>query len=91
MTQLVTLDRLGCDVAASIGRSMDRFGVLLRVDLQLLVHLLVKLVSHAHIILEVSLGLRLRLLESHRHELFVGLRLRASISLVLLHGLKLTF
>ena len=91
MSQLVTLDRLGRDVAASVGRRVDRFGVLLCVELQLLVHLLVKLVSHAHIIFEVPLGLRLRLLKSHRHELFVGLRLRASISLVLLHGLKLTF
>ena len=87
MSQLVTLDRLGRDVAASVGRRVDRFGVLLRLELQLFVHLLVKLVSHAHIILEVPLGLRLRLLKSHRHELFVGLRFRAFISLVLLHGL----
>ena len=87
MSQLVTLDRLGRDVAASVGRRVDRFGVLLCVKLQLLVHLLVKLVSHAHIIFEVPLSLRLRLLKSHRHELFVGLRLRASFSLVLLHSL----
>ena len=87
MSQLVTLDRLGRDVAAIVGRHVDRFGVLLRVELQLLVHLLVKLVSRVHVILEVPLGLRLRLLKSHRHEIFVGLRLRASFSLVLLHSL----
>ena len=87
MSQLVTLDRLGRDVAAIVGRHVDRFGVLLRVELQLLVHLLVKLVSRVHVILEVPLGLRLRLLKSHRHEVFVGLRLRASFSLVFLHSL----
>ena len=87
MSQLVTLDRLRRDVAAIVGRRVDRFGVLLRFKMQLLVHLLVELVTHAHIILEVPLCFRLRLLKSHRHEFFIGLRFRASISLALLHGL----
>ena len=57
--------------------------------MQLLVHLLVELVSYIHIIFEMPLGLRLRLLESHRHKFFVGLRFGTFVSLALFHGLYL--
>ena len=61
----------------------------LSVKLELLIHLLIELVANTDIVLKVSLSLRLSLLKPHRHEVFVGLRLGAFVSLPLLHRLDL--
>ena len=63
--------------------------LLLSIKLELLIHLLIELVANTNIVLKVALSLRLRLLKSHRHEVFVGLRFCAFVSLPLLHRLDL--
>ena len=81
LSQLATLDRCDAfwsDLRRGLGEHIftgcvyTLLLVLIRL-LGLLLHQLVQLVAHVHIVLEVPLCFCLRLLQTHRHELFVGL------------------